>query len=80
MLNAQSLGAAVSLDGVKDGLRGACLARPKRIPSLGSLLEVSVSEELLIGSASRVGRRRQPPVNGVGSTPYCCLSPDSSAL
>jgi hypothetical protein len=25
-------------------------------------------------------RRRQPPVNGVGSTPYCCLSPDSSAL
>jgi hypothetical protein len=59
MLDAECLGAAVTLDSVEDSLGGAGLARPKRVPSLGSLLEIPVAEELLAGCASPAGSRRQ---------------------
>jgi hypothetical protein len=52
MLDAQGLDATVTLDGIEDGFGGTGLARPNRVPSLGSLLEIPVSEELLAGRAN----------------------------
>ncbi len=56
MLDAQSLGAAVALGSIEDRLDCAGLPCPNRIPSLGSLLEAPVCEELLARGASTIGR------------------------
>ena len=59
VLEAQSLGSAVALAGVDDRLDGPLLARPNRVPSLGSLLEPSVHEELIAGCDRLIRRLRQ---------------------
>jgi hypothetical protein len=59
MLDAQGVGTAVALGVVKDCFGSARLARPKRIPSFGSLLEIPVAKELFAGCTSLAGRRRQ---------------------
>ena len=59
MLDAQGLGAAVALFCIEDGFGGAGLSRPNRRPSLDSLLEIPVSEELFTRCAWLAGPRRE---------------------